>query len=398
MSFIVTPEVLLPRKSIDMEKWAVIACDQFTSQREYWDTLKSLVDNVPSTYHLILPEAYLEESDMASLVERVNDTMRLYLANQIFETHRGFVLVERKTPYVKRRLGLVIAIDLDEYEYEPKKPGRIKATEKTVPERIPARVGIRENAPIELPHVLVLVDDVIDPVINDLYKNRKNYELIYDFNLNMNGGHVKGYMVEETDDVIHRLENLSSDISLMVGDGNHSLAAAKVCWENLKETLPPSEWDDHPARYALVELISLHDEGLTFEPIHRVLFDADEAFVKTLAQALEGSKSLTVFTQNQTWTLAAPDNPFETIKIIQDTIDHYLEHHPSSQLDFIHGLESLKSVVKKSAGAIGITMPPLKRDLLLPYIRDHGVLPRKSFSLGEAEEKRYYIEGKKIQR
>ncbi|MDC7243794.1 MAG: DUF1015 domain-containing protein, partial [Sphaerochaetaceae bacterium] len=294
MAFIKKPKVLLPIKSIDMEKWAVIACDQFTSEPEYWDEVKTLVDNVPSTYHLILPEAYLEH-DMKHNIDRVNRNMNLYLTHNLFEEHEGFVLVERKTPHVKRRLGLVIAIDLEEYEFEPGKCGKIRATEKTVPERIPPRVRIRENAPIELPHVLVLVDDKDDLVIENLYKNKKNYEPLYNFDLNMNGGHIKGYQISDTDSIIERIEKLSNDISLIVGDGNHSLASAKVCWEKVKATLTETEKLDHPARYALVELISLYDQGLTFEPIHRVVFSADDKLISGLENYLDGEAKLQIF-------------------------------------------------------------------------------------------------------
>lgn len=395
MSYIVTPKILLPSKSINMEKWSVIACDQFTSEPEYWDELKALVDNVPSTYHLILPEAYLEH-DMLHKIERVNHTMQLYLNNNIFVEHEGFILVERKTPFVKRRLGLVIAIDLEEYQYEPGRSGRIKATEQTVPERIPPRVKIRENAPIEFPHILVLVDDAKDLFMEDLYRNKKNYELLYNFELNMNGGHVKGYKITHTEDIIKRIERLSDDIGMIVGDGNHSLASAKVCWENKKKFLSDEEQKNHPARFALVELISLYDEGLTFEPIHRVVFHADDSLITGLKNILDGTEELRIFQGEIEIVLKVPDNPFTCIKIIQEYLDNYLNTHPEAQLDFIHGLKNTKQLVTKNLHSIGITMPPLKRDLLLPYIREFGVLPRKSFSLGEAVEKRYYLEGKRI--
>jgi uncharacterized protein (DUF1015 family) len=395
MSVVVTPKILLPIESINKEKWAVIACDQFTSEPEYWDKLKSYVDNVPSTYHLILPEAYLD-SEMKHKISKVNDNMDLYLKNSLFEEHEGFVLVERQTPFVEKRIGLVLAIDLDEYEYEPGKKGKIAATEKTVPERIPPRVLIREKAPIELPHVLVLLDDQGKDIITKLYKNRKNYKKLYDFKLNMNGGYIRGYEIKDTQPIIDQIEKLPNDLNLIVGDGNHSLASAKVCWENIKKNLSEEAKLIHPARYALVELISLYDEGLTFEPIHRVLFNVDLSLIRILEHRLNGSGNLDVYYNDQTISINVPENPFIAIKEIQEILDEYLEKNKFAEIDFVHGIDSLKKIVKNNHDCVGITMPALERDKLLPYIRENGVLPRKSFSLGEAEEKRYYLEGKKI--
>lgn len=395
MSTIVTPKILLPIDSINKEKWAVIACDQFTSEPEYWDKLKVYVDNVPSTFHLILPEAYLDD-EIKHKIDRVNYNMDLYLKNMMFEEHESFILVDRQTPYVDRRLGLVIAIDLDDYEYEPGKKGKIAATEKTVPERIPPRVRIREQAPIELPHVLVLVDDQGQDIIKNLYNNRKKFKKLYDFKLNMNGGYIKGYEIKNTKPIIEAIESLPNDLNLIVGDGNHSLASAKVCWENIKKNLNDEEKKTHPARYALVELISLYDEGLTFEPIHRVLFNVDMSILQMLENKLSGEGKLEVFFNNQVYNLSVPENPFLAIKQIQELLDQYLERNKFVEIDFVHGIDSLKKIVKNNHDCLGITMPALERDKLLPYIRENGVLPRKSFSLGEAEEKRYYLEGKKI--
>ena len=395
MSAVVTPKILLPIDSINKEKWAVIACDQFTSEPEYWDKLKMYVDNVPSTYHLILPEAYLD-GEIKHKITKINYNMDLYLKNNMFEEHEGFVLVERQTPYVERRLGLVIAIDLDMYEYEPGKKGKIAATEKTVPERIPPRVQIREKAPIELPHVLVLLDDQGQDIIGNLYKNRKKYKKLYDFKLNMNGGYIKGYEIKNTQSIIDQIDNLPNDLNLIVGDGNHSLASAKVCWENIKKNLKPEERTNHPARYALVELISLYDEGLTFEPIHRVLFNTDLSLIRTLENRLSGEGELEVYFDGEVLKLSVPANPFIAIKQIQEILDEYLEKNKFAEIDFVHGIDSLKKIVKVNHDAIGITMPALDREKLLPYIRENGVLPRKSFTLGEAEEKCYYLEGKKI--
>lgn len=395
MAFIITPKILLPVSSINKEKWAVVACDQFTSEPEYWDELKVLVDGVPSTYHLILPEAYLND-EPRHRVDKINYNMDLYLKNQLFEEHEGFILVERQTPYVKRRLGLVIAIDLEQYQFEPGKEGKIKATEETVAERIPPRVKIREKAPIELPHVLVLMDDHDSLIISNLYKNKNKLEKVYDFKLNMDGGHLKGYKVNDTRPIINQIETLPNDLNLIVGDGNHSLASAKVCWENIKKDLPKDEWNQHPARYALVELISLYDEGLTFEPIHRVLFNADINLIKTLQSQLSGKENLDIYFNNEVIKLNVPDNPFTAIKQIQEILDEYISRNKYIEIDFVHGKDSLRKIVKNHQDSIGITMPALKREMLLPYIREFGVLPRKSFSLGEAVEKRYYMESKKI--
>jgi uncharacterized protein (DUF1015 family) len=282
------------------------------------------------------------------------------------------------------------------YEYEPGKKGKIAATEKTVPERIPPRVQIREKAPIEIPHVLVLLDDQGQDIIGNLYKNRKKYKKLYDFKLNMNGGYIKGYEIKNTQSIIDQIDNLPNDLNLIVGDGNHSLASAKVCWENIKKNLKPDERTNHPARYALVELISLYDEGLTFEPIHRVLFNTDLSLIRTLENRISGEGELEVYFDGEVLKLSVPANPFIAIKQIQEILDEYLEKNKFAEIDFVHGIDSLKKIVKANHDAIGITMPALDREKLLPYIRENGVLPRKSFSLGEAEEKRYYLEGKKI--
>ncbi len=395
MSVIVTPNILLPIDSINKEKWAVIACDQFTSEPEYWDKLKVYVDNVPSTYHLILPEAFLDE-EIKHKISKINYNMDLYLKNHMFVESESFVLVERQTPYVERRLGLVTAIDLDAYEYEPGKKGKIAATEQTVPERIPPRVQIRENAPIELPHVLVLLDDQGQNIIANLYKNRKKFKKLYDFKLNMNGGYIRGYEIKNTQPIIDAIDALPNDLNLIVGDGNHSLASAKVCWEKIKKNLNEEERKKHPARYALVELISLYDEGLTFEPIHRVLFNVDKSVINALGNRLSGAGKLEIFFNNEVFYIDIPENPFLAIKQIQEIIDDFLKKNSYADIDFVHGIDSLKRIVKNNHDCVGISMPTLERDKLLPYIRENGVLPRKSFSLGEAEEKRYYLEGKKI--
>jgi len=394
MAVLESPDLLLPKSTIDLHKWACIACDQFTSEIEYWNNVHQLVDNVPSTYHLILPEAYLGMG-FETRISAVNENMDLYLRSGMFTPLKGVVLVDRQTPMNPQRTGLMILIDLDCYEYAEGHKGKIVASEKTVPERIPPRVKIRENASLELPHVLVLIDDQ-DGIIDDVYKKRSMYPIIYDFELNMGGGHLSGYHIKDSQPLIDGLVSIVEKTPLIVGDGNHSLAAAKVCWENLKKTLDPSIQDHHPARYALVELISIYDKGLAFEPIHRIVYNADRDFLDELNRASYGSEALKVLYDNQENFVLTPDSPFETIKWVQDFLDHYLASHPETSIDYVHGMTSLKSILKHQKDAFGIVMPPLARDQLFPYIRDQGVLPRKSFSLGEAIEKRYYLESRII--
>lgn len=344
---------------------------------------------------MILPEVFLDQN-AASQIYEANKNMAQYLHDNIFEEIETMVLVERKTPYNDRRLGLILAIDLESYEYEPGKVSSIVASERTVPERIPPRVKIRENAPIELPHVLVLIDDAEEKIIDRLYMKKDDFEVLYDFDLNMGGGHLKGYRVPDSDKIIHRLMATKDSIKMVVGDGNHSLASAKVCWENLKKSLPENEFFNHPARYALVEVISMYDKGLTFEPIHRVLFHAPKRFYKDFEKYISGDSVTTVFDRKNKKTMKISSNPFIAIKEIQQFLDKYMALYPEMKIDFVHGLDSLNTIISEHKDAIGIEMPPLKREEFFPYVKEFGVLPRKSFSLGEAKEKRYYMECRKI--
>lgn len=353
------------------------------------------VQNQVSTLKMILPEVFLDQNASSQIYE-ANKTMAQYLRDNIFDEIESMVLVERKTPFNDRRLGLILAIDLECYEYEPGKVSSIVASERTVPERIPPRVKIRENAPIELPHVLVLIDDLEEKIIERLYQKKDELTVLYDFELNMGGGHLKGYQVSDTDKIIHRLMATKDNIKMVVGDGNHSLASAKVCWDNLKKTLPENEFFNHPARYALVEVISMYDSGLTFEPIHRVLFNAPKHFYRDFEKFIHGDALTTVFDRKNKKSMKVSANPFVAIKDIQNFLDKYLSMNPNMRVDFVHGLDSLNAIVSEHKDAIGIEMPPLKRDEFFPYVKQFGVLPRKSFSLGEAKEKRYYMECRKI--
>lgn len=397
MALIESPEILLPKSSIDLHKWSCIACDQFTSEIAYWNHLHQLVDNVPSSYHIILPEAYLELG-FETRITQVNDNMHLYLRNHIFETHEGIVLVDRQTPFHPQRSGLVLLIDLDQYEFAEGRKGKIIASEKTVLNRIPPRVKIREKAPIEIPHVIVLFDDA-GGIIPDLYRKRHQFPLLYDFDLNMGGGHISGYLINNTQPILDAISLQVEHNPLVVGDGNHSLAAAKVIWETMKETLSPEQLVNHPARYAMVELISIYDPGLAFEPIHRVIFNADhDDFISEFNRASYGSEPLRVITLEKEHFILTPESPFDTIHWVQGFLDQYLESHKDVSIDYVHGSSSLQTIIRHNKSAIGIVMPPLERHSLFPYINDHGALPRKSFSLGEAVEKRYYLESRLIQK
>jgi len=269
MRVIDAPCILLPRQGVDLTRFSVIACDQFTSQIEYWNDLKALIGDSPSTYRMIFPEAYLQSVDNDAYIKSINENIETYLNQHVLESAGNcFILVERSTPYVQRRLGLMISIDLEAYTYEKGVHSPIRATEATILSRIPPRLKIREHASIELPHTLLLVDDPIKRIIEGLYTKRSQFPLLYDFELNAGGGHIRGYQIKDTTPVIEAfyslLENKSDDLLFVVGDGNHSLATAKAHWDKLKLNLTDVERNVHPARYALVEVINLYDEGLSF--------------------------------------------------------------------------------------------------------------------------------------
>lgn len=410
MSIVKAPDLLMPKEGTDMRKWAVVACDQFTSQPEYWDKLDKLVGQEPSTLRIVFPEAYLSK-DNAPVIERINKMMREYLDNGVLcDVGQCMVLVERSTEYAERRLGLVLAVDLEAYSFKREDKALIRATEGTVVERIPPRVKIRENAPVELPHIMLLIDDREQHIIENLYANRESYPKLYDFELNMSGGHVTGYRIDDTKPVVKALDRLKSRgylkrlygsakeaMQFAVGDGNHSLATAKACWDNLKKTLSPRERKNHPARYALVEVMNLHDEGLKFEPIHRVVFNAGEDFVVGFEKICKGEANCVLYTtQGGDRAIKLPKNAAVAVGMVQDYIDAYIASHPDAKVDYVHGYADLKQVVDGSKDSVGITLPPLDKNDLFDYVLKVDAFPRKTFSMGEATEKRYYIESKKI--
>lgn len=400
------PKILLPSKDIDPTKWAVIACDQFTSQPDYWERLEDLVGDAKSTLKLIYPEAYLERDDKEARTQAINDTMQEYLAQGVFSEVENFVLVDRQIADGRHRIGLMISVDLDDYEYTPFNTALIKATEKTVVERLPARIAVRKGASIELPHIMLLMDDDKD-ILGELYANRDSMDKLYDFTLNMGGGRLVGYRVKDSEKVRARLEELASgevskskygveqSIMFVVGDGNHSLATAKECWENIKKTLTPEQTLTHPARYALCELVNLHDLSLEFSPIHRVMFNVGEEFISYLQDRLVGDDTTIAYYKDKQYLLHINSSPSDAIADIQQAIDDYLATHSKAYVDYVHGEEYTLDVAR-SNDAVAIFMPTISKQSLFGYVARRGVLPRKSFSMGHAEDKRYYMEAKLI--
>lgn len=396
------PHIYLPHQDVDWTKYAVIACDQYTSNLKYWDSLKEEIGDKISTFHMIYPEAYLENTDNDAYIKNINKNIAGYLAtNQLSDIGECFVLVERVTSYGVRRLGLVLAIDLEDYSYEKGTKALIRASEATIVERIPPRLKIRKDSPIELPHVLVLFDDPLKTIVEPLYSKRDKLDKIYDFEMNKDGGHIRGYKVEHTDEVIKKFDELflrnNNGLLFIVGDGNHSLATAKAHWENVKKNLSEKERENHPARFALVEANNLYDEGIIFEPIHRVLFNVKEDFIKELRKACEGEfKSFTFTKEKGKEELPLPKNAPMAYLTIQTFLDKYLSTHPEVKIDFIHDEDELIKVAIDNPKSVAIAMPALTKEDLFDYLAKGQVLPRKSFSMGHANEKRYYLEAKKI--
>ncbi len=397
--------ILLPRTD-DMTAWACIACDQFTSQPEYWNELSSLVKGKKTTLDLTLPEIYLEDNP-DERIKNINKNIKDYLASGTMNVlNKGFILTVRKTPYVERRIGLVTAIDLEEYQYTPKNDALIRATEGTIEERIPPRLKIRKDADMEFPHVMVLFDDENREITEKLYEERINYKKLYDFELNMGGGHVEGYFIDDYQPIIDKFSCLLEDKRIInkygrldrfmfaVGDGNHSLATAKTHWNNVKKTLTKQEQIDHPARYALVELVNVYDEGIYFEPIHRYVFGVDKKKFLNGLKNIDGG--IIRIYDGEKESLAKGDNDLPTgIRAVDGYIKGYLTENGGT-VDYIHGDEHLKKLVASRDDAVGILFEKLDKSDLFKYVSKNGAFPRKTFSMGEGVEKRYYLEGRRI--
>lgn len=398
-------DILVPAVA-EPEKFAVVSCDQFTSQRDYWEKLDEFVGDAPSALRLIFPEVYLEDGDYEERIRQINAAMYDYLDKGVFRTLKdSYILVRRQTAYGYTRLGIVAPVDLEDYSYEYPTEAVIRSTEGVVANRIPPRLKIRKDAPVELPHVMLLLDDRDKTVIEPFYKKRDTLEKLYDFELNMHGGHLTGWRIDaaELDAVLDKyvesikgLYGKESTLVFAVGDGNHSLATARAYWKDVKKTLTPEERENHPARYALVEIENLHCDGIVFEPIHRFVFGVDDSdFVLHMSTALKGKGRLNMFTTNMNYSVAVSDNSVQAIADIQAAIDAYISAHPDASVDYIHGLDNLHAVADTSDG-VAVEMPCIAKEELFGYVVEHGNLCRKAFSMGEAEEKRYYFEAKRI--
>ena len=417
MSIIKKQHIYLPKNHFDLSKWAVIACDQFTSEPEYWERVESYVSDAPTTDKLIFPEIYLGKDNSARIKE-INENMKAYNENNLLEDAGVcMILVNRSTKLHPKRLGIVLNVDLEEYDFRPEKPALIKATEGTIIERIPPRVEIRKDSIFELPHIMLLYDDREQHIAEKLYQNRASLEKVYDFNLNMDGGHLEGYKIKNVDEIISQFDklldkeylqktfNTTTPLLFAVGDGNHSLATAKEHWDRIKSTLSEEERQSHPARFALVEAVNIHDSGIEFSPIYRVVKNASPKFVKGLKKlakinrkkAPEGSYvTQKLFVGGKEDEFDLPNNTPLAIKMVQDYIDECVADELEMTVDYIHGLDSLQEICSKDPKAVGITLPTLDKNQLFEFVIKHGVLPRKSFSIGEAREKRYYLEAHKI--
>ncbi len=416
-----TPADILLPQNCEYGKWAVVACDQYVSQPEYWSRVELEVGSAPSSLRLILPESCLDGPNVETDIMEINNTMTRYLREGRFkELPKALIYVERRLYNGKVRKGLVGKIDLEQYDYEPGSASAVRATEGTVMSRIPPRVAVRKNAPIELPHVMLLCDDPGRTVLEPLEYRKDRMELLYDFDLMERGGHVTGWLLDEESvaqvaAALHALNvpetfkaryGLKTDLPILqfaVGDGNHSLATAKECYERQKKLTPQDKWAQLPSRYALCEVVNLHDNSLEFEPIHRVVFGVREKdLLNTLLQSFPGAYEgegaghvLRYLWSGGSGAITVP-HPTQQLSVgtLQSFLDAYIKEHGGS-IDYIHGADVTRDLARRP-GNLGFLLPPMGKDELFPTVLHDGVLPRKTFSMGEAHDKRFYLEARKI--
>jgi hypothetical protein len=440
------PDILLPRDRNDLSRWAVIACDQYTQDRSYWKSVADCAGTNPSTLNIILPEVYLEDGDRRERLAQIRTNMKTYLGNGtekgVFDAPvHGFIYIERKTAYGRIRKGLVAAIDLDSYDWKPDSTALTRATEATIVDRIPPRMEIRRGAPVESPHIMLLVNDPGKTLVESLGSRVRTEEPLYSTQLMAGSGSVTGWQVSEDADLAYAADALAglaragsekdgSVFLFAVGDGNHSLATAKAVWEEYRAAHPREiadgtiDGETCPVRFALAEIVNLYDDGLTFEPIHRVLFGPETADIPAyLAEKLGGSlhtlatgsagedsaenaKKLETLVSGKTTTrfgfvsggklsyLDTPD-PALAVSRLQPALDDFLATCPGTRIDYIHGAEEVFRLGREK-DTMAILLPPVEKDSFFATISTNGPLPRKSFSMGEASEKRFYIECRKL--
>lgn len=428
------PDILLPKKAIDHKKWAVIACDQFTSEPEYWEQVKEIIGDSPSTYHMILPEVYLGTPEEKNRIETTHKVMGQYLESDIFRSLNDFIYVRRRFGERTRR-GLMVCLDLEHYDFNKGAQTLIRATEGTILDRLPPRIRIREKAPLECPHILVLFDDPADKVFGLLDEQIESFQKVYDFDLMLGSGHLSGYAVGDDQVREQVLQNLQTLINpqkfsdkynlkpgehqpllFAMGDGNHSLATAKAIWEKIKPTVGM----DHPARYALVEIENLHDPALDFEPIHRLIFDvkkdifdamqaywgenlkindspSQETLIQIVDDAAKPWHQIGMITPDGL-KLIEVHHPEDNLPVgtLQKFLDSFLEDNGAGDIDYVHGTKVLFEKGMQSGNA-GFYVPGMDKSELFKTVILDGALPRKTFSMGEAYEKRFYMECRRIQ-
>lgn len=426
------PRLYLPRPGIELRKWAVVACDQYTAEPEYWRQLEDEVGAAPSTLHLIFPEAYLGADDAAQRIARIQATMRRYLHEGLLVPHDGAVLVERRTVHGTRR-GLMLELDLEHYDFSPASTSLIRPTEGTIVERLAPRIEVRRGAELELPHILVLIDDAQRTVIEPIAAAREHLAPLYDTELMAGGGHLRGYAIAAAQAAAlqRTLRALiepqafaarcavppgTAPMLFAVGDGNHSLATAKAIWQQSREVLGP----DHPSRHALVEVVNIHDEALAFEPIHRLLFGVQGDLRAALAERFgsklrlrEASDAQNMRTMvqaaaapQQAFGIVGPGAHFTVAQIadapsplpvgtLQGFVDAFIAAGGAAQVDYVHGDDVLERLGQQ-AGQTGLHLATVPKSELLRRVLLHGPLPRKAFSMGEAHDKRFYFEARRI--
>ncbi len=403
-------DILLPYGQ-NMKKWSVVACDQYTGQPEYWKAVYEMVGNAPSTLHLTLPEIFLEQEDTQHRILSIHQHMKEYLDQRILRSYpHAMIYVERTLENGRVRKGLIGALDLEEYDFTLDTTALCRPTEQTVASRIPPRQKVRTDAPLESPHALILIDDMQHRVIAPLADQKASLKKVYDFSLMQKGGHIKGYALppELMEQVTLALQQLKDDsaakygapLLYLVGDGNHSIATAKTCYEQIKKELGDAA-KDHPARYMLVEITNLHSEGTVFEPIHRVMYNVDkkqfmEELLKLHPQGQDGEQTMRIYDNGKesTFTFAHPTAKL-TVGTLQTFIDDYLQRHPETSVDYIHEEEAVKGCCA-AENSLGFILPAIEKNRFFESIFTDGILPRKTFSMGESNDKRYYLECRKI--